>query len=97
MWNTWRAKQVRECSANCMVSGGRGGGEAQKGARMWRAGAKKAADAARVSKREHGGEVRTMKGWWERPEGGARWRDNGRERRRRGAHTAAKRRTADHF
>jgi len=63
---------------------------------MCRAGAKKAADAARVSKRENGGAVRTMKGWREKPDGGARWRGDGGERLRRGAHTAAKIRTADH-
>ena len=51
----------------------------------------------RVSKREQCGAVKTMEGWWERPDGGARWRDDGRELRRRGAHTAAKIRAADHF
>ena len=64
---------------------------------MRRARAKKGADAARVSKREQGGAVKTMEGWWERPDRGARWRDDGRERRRGGAHTAAKIRAADHF
>ena len=62
MWNTWREKIVRECSATCMVCGGGEGGRHRK-ERIWRAGAKKAADAARVSKREHGGAVRTTEGW----------------------------------
>jgi len=58
------------------VCGGGEGGRQRK-ERMRRAGAKKGADAARVSKREQCGAVKTMEGWWERPDAGARWSDDG--------------------
>jgi len=51
---------------------------------------------ASASKREHGGAVTTMEGCCERPDGGARWRDDGRGRRR-GADVPAKMRAADYF
>jgi len=89
-------KELRACSATCMVCGG-GEGRRKRKERMRRAGEKKGADAARVSKREHGGAVRTMEWLWETPDGGDRWRDDGRERRRRGAYTSAKTHAADHF
>ena len=60
----WRAEGEREggkeeggCGARVQRKG-EGGGE-RKG-RMRRAGAKKGADAARASKREHGGAVTTI-------------------------------------
>jgi len=58
-----------------------GGGE-RKG-RMRRANAKKGADAARASKREHGGAVTKIEWCCERPDRAARWRDDERERRPR--------------
>jgi len=54
MWSTWRAKKVRERSANCMVSGGGGGWEAQKGASVPRGGKESGGCGARVQERE----------WW---------------------------------
>jgi len=71
------------------------GGEGGKG-RVRHAGAKTGTDAARASKKEHGGAVTTIEWWCERPDGGVRWRDDGRERKR-SADTVAKMRAADHF
>jgi len=73
--------------------GGRGGGEIN--GRIRRAGAEKGADEASASKREHGGSMTAMEGCCEGPDGGARWRDDGRGRRR-SADMAAKMRAADH-
>ena len=78
---THREKKERVCSATCMVRGGGEGGGKRK-ERMRRAGGKKGADAACASKREHGGAVTTFEWRCERPDGRARWRDDGRERRR---------------
>jgi len=74
----WRADGGREgskergrCGARAQRKGE--GGVQKKGADAER-GPKEGADAARVSKREHGGAVMTMEWWCERPDGGARWR-----------------------
>jgi len=64
-----RKGQMRRAGAN---KGG--GGGAKKGADV-ECGPKEGADAARASKRGHGGAVMTMKWWCDRPDGGARWRD----------------------
>jgi len=71
-WGEGGAKRKGQMRRAAAKKGGGGGAKKRGGCG---ARPKEGADAARSSKREHGGAVTTMKWWCERPDGGARWRD----------------------